>query len=409
MQIRDRVKELRRVPASELKPNPKNWRTHPKEQQDALRGILADIGFADALIARELADGSLELIDGHLRAETTPDMQIPVLILDLNDEEAGKLLAVLDPLAAMAETDQASLDALIASIHTDNDALQEMLDSLATPDVIETEEVGVPDEVEAVTQLGDIWLLGRHRLMCGDSAKLDDVETLMAGTKADMIFTDPPYGVAIGDKNKQMNKFKKLKKGSIEKNIVNDCASEDELYKILLPCFVNIKNHLNDCAAVYVTAPQGGGLGLMMMMMMMKEAGLDVRHILIWVKNSPTFSMVRLDYDYQHEPILFTWNKTHKRRKLGKHQTSCWFIDKEQVCGVHPTMKPIALIENALLNSSDESDTIMDLFGGSGSTLIACEQLGRTCRMMEIDPHYCDVIIKRWEEFTGNKAVRQEA
>jgi ParB-like chromosome segregation protein Spo0J len=131
MQIRDRIKELRRVRANELRPNPKNWRLHPPAQQDALRGILAEVGFADALLARELPDGSLELVDGHLRAETTPDQLVPVLVLDINEAEANKLLATLDPLAAMAEADTAKLDALMREIDTGSEALQSMLATLA--------------------------------------------------------------------------------------------------------------------------------------------------------------------------------------------------------------------------------------------------------------------------------------
>jgi len=131
MQIRDRIKELRRVKASELRPNPKNWRTHPQSQRDALRGVLAEVGYADALLARELPDGSLELIDGHLRAETTPEAEVPVLVLDLDDAEAAKLLALHDPLAAMAETDGAVLAGLLAAVESDNDAVERLLQQMA--------------------------------------------------------------------------------------------------------------------------------------------------------------------------------------------------------------------------------------------------------------------------------------
>lgn len=131
MQIRDRIRELRRVPARQLRPNPRNWRVHPQRQQDVLRGVLAEIGYADALLARQLADGSLELLDGHLRAQTTPDVEVPVLILDLNDDEAAKLLAVLDPMAGLAETDAGLLGQLVEGLHTDNTAVRGLLDDLA--------------------------------------------------------------------------------------------------------------------------------------------------------------------------------------------------------------------------------------------------------------------------------------
>jgi len=163
MHIRDRIKELRRVKASQLRPHPKNWRTHPQAQKDALRGILAEIGYADALLARELPDGSLELIDGHLRAETTPDTEVPVLVVDLDDQEAAKLLALLDPLAGMAETNEDVLADLLAEVDTDNEALRTVLDDMlsadsapeeAAPDCA-PEEVAVPEAFQVVVECGD--------------------------------------------------------------------------------------------------------------------------------------------------------------------------------------------------------------------------------------------------------------
>ena len=172
-----------------------------------------------------------------------------------------------------------------------------------------------------------------------------------------------------------------------------------------LPAFANLYENAKDDCAIYVTMPQGG-THMMMMMMMMHNAKWKVKHEVIWVKNSPTFSMGRLNYDYQHEPILYGWIKTHNWYGEGKFNKSIWEIDKPKKCDLHPTMKPIALVENAILNSSRRADVIIDLFGGSGSTLIACEQLKRKCYMMEFDTHYCDVIIARWEKLTGKKAVK---
>ena len=147
---------------------------------------------------------------------------------------------------------------------------------------------------------------------------------------------------------------------------------------------------------------------MMMMMMMMHKARWNVKHELIWVKNSPTFSMGRLDYDYQHEPILYGWKKSHNFYGKGKYNKSIWTIDKPKKCDLHPTMKPIELLENALLNSSVKNNIVLDLFGGSGTTLIACEQLGRKARLMELDPKYVDVIVNRWQNLTGKEAVRQD-
>ena len=258
------------------------------------------------------------------------------------------------------------------------------------------------DIVETRCKLGELWELGAHRLMCGDSTDTQMLEALMGGVLADMVFTDPPYGVAIGDKNKALNSVQPS--GRCTENIKNDKLPADELYTILVKAMTNVRNNCKDDACYYVTSPQGGDLGLMMMMM--KDAGLPVRHMLIWKKNSATFSLGRLDYDYQHEPIFYTWGKTHHNYRNGEFRTTIWEYDKPRKCDLHPTMKPVALVANCLKDATKEGDTVLDVFGGSGTTLIACEQLGRKCRMVELDPHYCDVIIARWEKLTGKKAVK---
>lgn len=228
----------------------------------------------------------------------------------------------------------------------------------------------------------------------------------MWGGYADMVFTDPPYGVAIGDKNKALNEVQKS--GRILDNIENDAVGEEELYEILKNAFINVREHCTDEAVYFVTSPQGGSLGLMMMMMM-KDAGLPVRHVLMWKKNCATFSIGRLDYDYQHEPIFYTWTEKHHNYRKSDCRTTVWEFNKPLKSKLHPTMKPVELVATAILDGSLEGGTVLDAFGGSGTTMIACEQLGRKCLMMEIDPHYCDVIVKRWEDFTGKKAVRENA
>ena len=217
-----------------------------------------------------------------------------------------------------------------------------------------------------------------------------------------MVFTDPPYGVAIGDKNAALDEVQKACR--ITSNIENDTLSERELYDMLRRAFVNVREACAEDAVYYVTSPQGGSLGLMMMMM--RDAGLPVRHVLMWEKNSATFSIGRLDYDYQHEPIFYTWTKSHHNYRGGDMRTTVWKYDKPRKCDLHPTMKPVALIANAIRDGTRKGDIVLDAFGGSGSTLIACEQTGRRCRMIELDPHYCDVIIKRWENLTGKEAVK---
>lgn len=249
-----------------------------------------------------------------------------------------------------------------------------------------------------------------------------------------MVFTDPPYGVAIGDKNALLKKHVKSSKNAITDNIEGDTLSPEELYKMLAKAFRNLReNGAADHCSYYVSSPQGGDLGLIMLQMM-RDAGLPVRHMLIWVKNTATFSLGRLDYDYRHEPIFFTWSKKHEfyggynttviddtaqiekmskkellelaRKLMFPKPDTVVYEDKPARNDLHPTMKPIWLVARFILNSSKTGDAVADIFGGSGSTLMACEQTGRRCYMMELDPHYVDVIIRRWEEFTGRKATK---
>ncbi len=257
-------------------------------------------------------------------------------------------------------------------------------------------------EAEKITdckvKIGDLYQLGEHRLLCGDSTKKEDVEKLMGGEKADMVFTDPPYSVNYEKKNREVLKSKSYSK------IEGDDLSVDEIAEnIWFPAFRNMYDVARDNCSYYMTMPQGGDQ--MMMMMMMMKSGWEVKHELIWIKPSPVFSMGRLDYDYKHEPIIYGWKKNHKFYGNGEFNKSVWEIGREGDKS-HPTMKPVKLIENALLNSSQRGDIVIDIFGGSGSTLIACEQLNRKCFMMEIDNRYCEVIINRWEKFTNLKAVK---
>lgn len=249
---------------------------------------------------------------------------------------------------------------------------------------------------------GEVWQLGEHRVMCGDSTSAEDVEKLRGGVLADMVFTDPPYGVSIGDKNAALNSVQPS--GRCTTNIENDTLSADALYPILVKAMTNARLSCKEDASYYVTSPQGGELGLMMMMM--KDAGLPVRHMLIWEKNCATFSLGRLDYDYQHEPIFYTWTKKHHNYRNGEYRTTIWKYDKPRKCDLHPTMKPVALVANAMLDATKEGDVVLDLFGGSGTTLIAAEQKNRKAMLMELDPHYCDVILARWEKLTGQTAVK---
>jgi site-specific DNA-methyltransferase (adenine-specific)/modification methylase len=358
MKIRDRISELRRVPASELRPNPKNWRTHPKAQADALKGVLAEVGIADAVLARELEDGTLMLLDGHLRVETMGDQILPVLVLDVNEAEGDKVLATLDPLAAMAESDAAKLDAILREVDTGSPELQQMLSDLAEDaglyqdgdkEIVEDEVPEPP--VDPITKPGDLWILGEHRLLCGDSTKAEDVERLMAGAKANCMVTDPPYGIGIAS-NPVRQKH----------------AKADWDAKPVEPrAFVESVSQSIVWGGNYFDLPPAKGF-------------------FVWDKKQPedlTLAMCEM-----------AWTNVDTPAKMFRLSVTSY--DKE-----HPTQKPVGLIAWCLSYAGGD---VFDPFLGSGTTLIAAEQLGRKCYGMEISPQYCDVIVKRWETLTGKKA-----
>lgn len=261
------------------------------------------------------------------------------------------------------------------------------------------------DAIAVRCKRGDVWVLGDHRLMCGDSISLDDVKKLMGGAKADLVFTDPPYGVAIGSKNEVLNSVQPS--GRCTKNIENDTLSVEDLRGLIVGAMTNARISCAPDACYYVTLSHGGDLG-MMMEEAMRDAGLPVRHILIWRKNTATFSLGHLDYDYQHESIFYTWTEKHHNYRKGDFRTTVWDYDRPRKCDLHPTMKPVELVANCMKDGTLLGDKVLDLFGGSGTTLIAAEQLGRKCFMMELDPHYCDVIIARWEKLTGKIAILEQ-
>ena len=332
--------------------------------------------------------------------------------LDLDTDKKARELAFADN-----RTSEVSISwnpEEIASAQCDGVAIedfftQEEIDKLTGGEIAAglTDPDECPEAPEVPkTKKGDLWLLGDHRFLCGSGADHDDVIKVMGGDLAQCVFTDPPYGVSIGKKNVMLNSFQPY--GRNLTDIVDDDLSPEQLKAQLAPAFAEIKNTVmaEDCT-VFVCSPQGGGLGMMMMMMMMQESCHQARHVLIWKKNSPTFSMGRLDYDYQHEPILLTWGKKHKRPMLGTHKTSVWEIDKPRANKEHPTMKPVELYVNAFLNNSDSGDVVYDGYGGSGTCIIAAEQTCRKARVIELSPHYCDVIINRWQKFSGKEAVHE--
>ena len=380
MNIRNRVKEMRLVNPDEVAPNPRNWRSHPQAQRDAIRGILADVGIAGAVLAYESKRYSgLTLIDGHERM--TVGVAFPALILDVSDEEADKLLATFDPISAMAETNATALDSLLRDVSTDNAALAQMLNDLATDAglYIEPQRDLVEDEIpeppaDPITKPGDLWLLGDHRLLCGDSTKAEDVDRLMAGAKADLCFTDPPYGVSV------VPSSGKIGGGKLAKNRTYHPVHGDDV-----PFSAD---HLWSMASSFVI----WGANYF-------PSGLPHRgQWVVWDKGRPegtTFSDAELAWtDGDGVAVKMyrcVWNGMTRQGESGERY--------------HPTQKPIKLTADVL---GDFAGTlVVDPYLGSGTTLIAAEQLGRKCYGMEISPAYCDVIVKRWETLTGKKAIRQ--
>lgn len=259
------------------------------------------------------------------------------------------------------------------------------------------------DDIPARVQKGEVWKLGEHRLMCGDSTDEGCVKTLMGGVLADMVFTDPPYGVSYTEKNEYLNSLGAGHR--LTKRIENDDMTPTEMYDFWLKAFKLLHTYTNQRMSYYITAPQGGDL-LLLLLQSLRDAGFMLKHQLIWNKNNHVLG--RCDYNYKHEPIIYGWKigGTHSFYGAGKFKTSVWDIPKPLKNDLHPTMKPIELVAECLLDCTQEGNVALDLFGGSGTTLIACEQLNRKCFMMEFDPHYCDVIIARWEKLTGKQAEK---
>jgi hypothetical protein len=386
MLFRDRIRELRRVPASALRPNPRNWRTHPPGQRDALQGLLAEIGFADAALARELPDKTLELIDGHLRAETAGDAPIPVLVLDVDDAEAGKLLATLDPLAGMAEADDAALAGLLAEVETDNAGVQALLDELANesasggePELPEPgaggdEFDGTPEAAGPTrTKAGELWVIGgggiEHRLLVGDCTDSANVARLMGGEQISLCLTDPPYGIDYGraggfsashgwGKWRENVEWDKERPGREAFNIMIGMG---------LPMIIWGGNYFTD----YLPPSM---------------------RWLVWDKGQRDFSLADCE---------LAWTSENKASRVFTYSRAKALQDGK----AHPTQKPVALFEWCMRLAGD-LQIVYDPFLGSGTTLIAAHRLGRRAFGCEIEPRYADVVLKRCEAegLTAEKA-----
>lgn len=396
--IRDRIKDFRRVKARELVPNPKNWRRHPKAQAAALKGLLTEVGYADALIVRELPDGRLMIIDGHLRAETTPDILVPVLVLDVSESEAEML--TLDPLAALAETDAERIKELIASVSTESSAIEDLIKQTAGKDIWaqlhpeEIVEVEVAperaDELRAKwkTESGQLWQVGPHRLCCGDSCQQAIIEQLFRDARYRAIWTDPPYGVGYGEKTAWLNTNGG---GRQRRAIANDSLDPTRLQKLFTDALRSSLELALTAASIYATVRS---VYLKFFIQGMEDGGFSYRHCLMWLKQN--FVMGRADYHYRHEPILYGWidNGAHFFVDERNHD-SVFEVDRPAKSELHPTSKPVELIAQRIKNSSLPGEVVYYPFAGSGSTIVAAHQLGRIGYGCEIDPGYLAVQLER--------------
>lgn len=390
------------LPISALTPYERNAKEHPRKQIDQIKRSISDYGMRDPI---GIWGENNTIVEGHGRWMACKELgfnEVPCIRLDdMTDAQRREYALVHNQTTMNSGLDLDVLDLELGELPEFDASFYDFEVSQEEPEIEEDEVPDVPEEPTA--KLGDIYQLGQHRLICGDSTDPAVIDRLMDGVKADMVFTDPPYNVAVGSKNKILNEQDGGRRNETEiagDKGMTDAEIGEQLWK---PAFQNMADYAKDDCSIYVTMPQGG---THMMMMMMADACWQVKHELMWLKNQPTFSMGRLDYDYKHEPIMFGWKKTHNFYGKGKFTKSVWEIDKPRESKLHPTMKPIELIANALENSTKENDCVLDVFGGSGSTLIACEQLNRKCYMAELSPEYVAVIIARWERFTGQKAVK---
>jgi DNA modification methylase len=393
-------------PVEKLIPFARNARTHSDEQVAQIAASIAEFGWTNPILAG--ADGIV--IAGHARllaARKLRMTEVPVIVLDYLTETQRRALVLADNrLALNAGWDEDMLRVELESLQEDGFDLDlvgftddEVRDLLADPDTEPagglTDEDAVPETPDtAITVPGDLWVLGEHRLLCGDSTQMESVDKVMAGGLADMVFCDPPYGVNYGATMKDRRRRKAHRK------IANDNLG-DGFGPFLRDACVNILAVTK--GAIYICMSSSE---LHTLHHAFTDAGGHWSTFVIWAKN--TFTMGRSDYQRQYEPILYGWKEGTDHFWCGaRDQGDVWFVKKPVANDLHPTnptMKPVELVERAIRNSSKSRDTVLDPFGGSGSTLIACERTGRQARLIELDPKYVDVIIRRWQEHTGQEA-----
>lgn len=387
---------------NDLKPYEKNARKHKGQDVNAIVASIKEFGFNDPI---GLWKDNI-VIEGHGRLLAAKKLGmdfVPCIRLDhLNDEQRRAYALAHNRTAELSEWDAIIRDEELKGIsEIDMSAFGFDISELQEDKEIVEDEI--PEKAEPRCKHGDVWLLGEHRLMCGDSTSPPDYDKLMNGELADMLITDPPYNVALGIGG-SVDEARKRHRRTDGLVIMNDKMEDGEFYQFLLDFYTMAFANIKEGASYYIWHADNEGLNFRKAL---KDAGITLRQTLIWNKNSITLG--RQDFQWRHEPCLYGWKDGASHR---------WFSDRSQPTvldfnrptksELHPTMKPVELFAYQIECSSQTGEIVLDPFGGSGTTIIACEQLGRKCRSMELDARYCDVIIQRWENFTGRKAELED-
>lgn len=387
--------EVRNLKIGEIKPYENNPRNN-LDAVDATANSIKEFGWQQPIVV----DKDMVIIAGHTRYLAAKKLgydTVPVVVAsNLSNEQVRAYRLADNKTGELAEWDFKLLDTELQDI-LDID----MSDFGFELDISEDEEVKEDDFDEEVpeepkSKLGQIYQLGRHRLMCGDSTNSESIKKLLGGVQADLLLTDPPYNVDYSSKDFGG----KDSKTRINNQIANDKMTPDEFYKFLFSVFSNAKDNLKSGASFYIWFSDSATVEFNNAA---NNSGLMVKETLIWEKNN--FVLGRQDYQHKHEPCLYGWVKGGSHSWYSdRKQTTILNFDRPLNSNFHPTMKPVALFDYQIKNSTKSGDVVLDLFGGSGTTVMACEQNGRNACVMEYDPKYVDVIIKRWEDFTGKKA-----
>ena len=396
--------KIEQWPTAKLLPYARNARTHSEDQVAQIAASIAEFGFTNPILAG--SDGIIVAGHGRLAAAQKLGLEIvPVVVLDHLTPTQRRALVIADNrIAENAGWDDAMLRIELESLQLegfdlditgfDADALAELIAGDEPDNEGQTDEDAVPEIGETpVSRPGDVWVLGPHRLLCGDATVATSYDALLHGAPVDMVFTDPPYNVNYANSAKDKMRGK-------DRAILNDNLG-DGFYDFLLAALTPTVAHSR--GGIYVAMSSSE---LDVLQAAFRTAGGKWSTFIIWAKN--TFTLGRADYQRQYEPILYGWPEGAQRHWCGdRDQGDVWNIKKPQKNDLHPTMKPVELVERAIRNSSRPGNVVLDPFGGSGTTLIAAEKSGRVARLIELDPKYVDVIVHRWEEFTGKQATRE--